>query len=375
MDKKREFAMLASQFGANFSLLCTRYGISRPTGYKWRARYQSQGYEGLQEQNRRPKNIPIQTPDVVEKKVIELRLENPDWGAKKLHRLLENEKQQGFFLDAIPARSTITRILSRNGLIHTSQKPSEPCQRFEYEYPNELWQMDFKGSFSLLNFKSCYPLTITDDHSRFNIGLFACANQRYETVKELLCKVFTIYGKPDTILTDNGSPWGTTGQKADSGGKVYSSLETWLMAHRIKLIHGRAYHPQTQGKEERFHRTLKTELLNRRKFADFIHCQQGFDQYRGKYNCQRPHEGINLDMPVNRYKPSLRTFENVLPKPEYENYDQVCNVHGAGFISYRGKLLKIGSAFAGSQVAVKKAEQALEIYYYDHLIRIIALNK
>lgn len=377
MDQRQEFTMLASHPGANISLLCSRFNISRRTGYKWLSRYNESGIEGLKDQSRCPKNAPMQTPDIVEKRIIELRKENPEWGAKKLHKLLENEKHSGLFQTVVPARGTITRILKRNGLINELRsQQSKHWQRFEYEQPNELWQMDFKGDFGLLNSKRCHPLTITDDHSRFNIGLFACDNQRCESVRELLSKVFYTYGIPDKILADNGSPWGATGQKAIDGERVYTTLEKWLMAHRIKLIHGRAYHPQTQGKEERFHRTLKTELLNYRQFKDIAHCQHEFNQWREKYNCKRPHEAIDFEMPVNRYKPSLRTFENVITLPQYDSTDSVYKVHANGFISYKKGQLKIGKAFIGDQIAVRETQSdgILEIYYYDQLIRTISLQ-
>ena len=378
MEQKEEFAMLASRSDANFSLLCRRFNISRRTGYKWIDRYKELGIGGLKEHSRCPRNVPIQTPEAVEKRIIDLRTENPEWGAKKLHKLLENEKKEGLFDAVIPARGTITRILHRNGLISEQRsQQSKHWQRFEYDYPNELWQMDFKGDFAMLNSKRCHPLTITDDHSRFNIGLFACDNQRYESVRELLSQAFHTYGMPDKILADNGSPWGTTGQQPTDGERIYSTMEKWLMAHRIKLIHGRAYHPQTQGKEERFHRTLKTELLNYKQFKDIVHCQQEFDRWRDKYNCQRPHEAISFEMPANRYKPSLRTFENVIAKPQYDSTDAVCKVHKNGLISYNRSQLKVGKAFGGDLVALRKttSDGILEVYYYEQLIRTISLHQ
>jgi transposase InsO family protein len=377
MEHKQEFAMLAAQSGANFSLLCRRFNISRKTGYKWIDRYLKLGVKGLGDQSKCPRNIPIRTQKSVEQRIIALRSENPEWGAKKLHKLLENERAAGLFADAVPAHSTITRILNRHGMI-SDQKSAQakPWQRFEYEYPNELWQMDFKGHFTLLNSKYCYPLTITDDHSRFNIGLFACDNQRYETVRELLCRVFTTYGIPNKILADNGSPWGTTGQMAADGERVFSTLEKWLISHQIKLIHGRAYHPQTQGKEERFHRTLKTELLNYEQFKDLVHCQHKFDQWRDKYNCYRPHEALSLEVPAQRYKPSLRTFENVIIKPEYDSSSMVRIVDIRGNISYQGKVFKIGKAFIGDSIALKQTESdgVLEAYFYQQLIRYLSLH-
>lgn len=377
MEQRQKFAMLACQPDANLSLLCRRFEISRKTGYKWIERYKQSGAEGLNDHSKCPKTSPLQTSKAMEQRIIELRNENPEWGAKKLHKLLENERSKGLFTLPVPARGTITRILHRHGLISAQKSlQAKHWQRFEYEHPNELWQMDFKGPFALLDSSKCYPLTITDDHSRFNIGLFACSNQRYETVRQWLCRVFETYGLPDKILTDNGSPWGATGQIAEDGERVFTTMDKWLISHQIKLIHGRAYHPQTQGKEERFHRTLNDEVVKYELFRDINHCQQGLDKWRIKYNTYRPHEAINLEVPSSRYKPSSRTYENVTTKPQYDVGMEVKTVAANGAITYNEQLIKIGKAFKGDQIAIKQTSEdgILEVYYYEQLIKTISLH-
>jgi transposase InsO family protein len=371
MEQKQEFILLASNKQISFSELCRRYNISRTAGYKWLRRYEEQGEQGIHEQSRKPLTSPLQTHREIEQRIVELRLENPAWGAKKLYKLLEAERSKGLFNDRIPARSTISSILKRYGLISEAKSlQAQPYQRFEYEYPNELWQMDFKGHFAMLNTKRCYPLTITDDHSRFNIGLFACGDEKYDTVRALLITAFEKYGKPDTILTDNGSPWGAAGQHVEDGHRVFSSFEKWLLSHRIRLIHGRAYHPQTQGKEERFHRTLKEELLNRQQYKNLLHCQASFDLWRQKYNCYRPHEAIGLEVPATRYKPSLRTYENVVVEPQYQNSDMIRKVDD-GWLSFKGKFFKLGRAFSGDRVAIRptQTDGVYEVYFYDQVVQ------
>lgn len=371
MKQKQEFVLLATNKQINFSELCQRYDISRTTGYKWLKRYKTLGEQGMHEQSRKPLTSPFQTHQGIEQRIVELRLDNPAWGAKKLYKLLEAERSRGLFSGRIPARSTISCILKRYGLISEAKSmQSSPYQRFEYEYPNELWQMDFKGHFAMLNTKRCYPLTITDDHSRFNIGLFACGDEKYGTVKDLLITAFEKYGKPDTILTDNGSPWGVAGQHVEDGHRVFSSFEKWLISHHIRLIHGRAYHPQTQGKEERFHRTLKEELLSRQQYKNISDCQASFDLWRQKYNCYRPHEAIGFEVPATRYKPSLRNYENVVTEPVYQNGDMIRKV-ADGWLSFKGQYVKLGRAFSGDRVAIRptSTDGIYEVYFYDQILR------
>ena len=219
MSQRIEFCILASKPESNMSYLCMRFNITRRTGYKWLARYLEKGLAGLEEKSRRPHNFPNQTPAPIDQYVAGLRGNDPEWGAKKLHRIILNHKEQGMYqYSTVPCKTTITKILKRNGLVPSNRsKQSEGFERFEYDYPNELWQMDYKGYFRLLNKGICHPLTITDDHSRYNICLKACENQKELTVKQSLISVFRRYGLPYKILTDNGSPWGTPGNDSTDG--------------------------------------------------------------------------------------------------------------------------------------------------------------
>ena len=323
MRQRLEFCILASKPESNVSDLCRRYNITRRTGYKWMKRYYEENVTGLTDRNRRPNHFPNKTPEAIENYVIQKRIVDPTWGSLKLHKLISNDKEKGLYnYEKIPCRSAINKILKRNGLIDSnSSKVSKAFERFEYDYPNELWQMDFKGWFRLLNRQQCHPLTITDDHSRFNICLEACKNQQEETVKHTLISVFRKYGLPYMILTDNSVPWGTAGNDSVEGFRSYTALEKWLIRLNIKLIHGRPYHPQTQGKEERFHRTLKQELIDREQFRDHNHCQKRFDWWREKYNCIRPHEALDLKTPSDLYTPSVKTYPEQLNTYEYNLSD------------------------------------------------------
>jgi len=373
MEQRLELVVLGSKEGANVSQLCKRYGISRKVFYKWLKRYKQRGEAGLIDLDRRPKVSPRQIDIAVEERVIELRKLNPEWGARKLRILLEREQ-----IAPLPSTSTIGVVLHRNGLIKPEKSLQHaPLQRFEYEQPNELWQMDFKGHFKLLDNATCYPLTITDDHSRFNLCLSACVNQQSLTVKEMLINVFRKYGMPDMILTDNGSPWGIAGNAATDGEVTLSALEIWLLKLSIKVIHGRAYHPQTQGKEERFHRTLKTELLQYEQFRNINHCQSRFDKWRDKYNLERPHQAIGLKTPAQLYKHSLRSFPETLPTVEYLPNDILRRVDHRACIRFKGSVFKIGKGLIDQTVAVRETptENLFEVYFCNRKIKNIITSK
>ena len=194
-----------------------------------------------------------------------------------------------------------------------------PYVRFERPSPNELWQMDFKGHF-VMHHDRCHPFTLLDDHSRFNLALRACANEQGNTVQDRLTHVFRRYGLPQAMLMDNGSPWGS-----DSA-HPFTPLTVWLMQLGISVHHSRPYHPQTLGKLERFHRSLKSELLTGRTFTDLPHCQRAFDTWRDFYNLERPHYALDLDTPVSRYTPSGKTFPETLPAIDYAPDDHVRSV-------------------------------------------------
>lgn len=377
MSQRTEFCLLSSKPGTNMSNLCRRFKISRRTGYKWINRYSTEGLNGLFDQSRRPQHFPNQTLPEIEQYVIELRRGDPEWGSKKIHKLICKAKESGKYEhERVPCKKTITKILGRNGLIDPNRsKLSKDFERFVRQYPNELWQMDYKGWFRLLNSQKCHPLTITDDHSRYNLCLQACINEQSETVKNVLICVFDKYGLPYMMLTDNGGPWGSSGAETLEGFRSYTALEKWLILLNIKLIHGRPYHPQTQGKEERFHKTLKQELIEHEQFRDHDHCQKRFDIWREKYNCIRPHEAIDFKTPADLYTPSIRPYPGKIKPYEYETSDIKRKVQDKGVINFKRKEIRVGKAFIGEYVALRESQEknTYEIYFCNELIRNITL--
>jgi transposase InsO family protein len=342
MDARLEFVMLASAEGANVRQLCRRFGISPTTGYKWLERWQTAGVTGLQEQSRRPQHSPQRSVAVTEDAVLSVRAEHPAWGGRKIARRLKDLGHEG-----VPAPSTVTAILKRHGVeLGTFGGGQSAFTRFERARPNELWQMDFKGHVALQTGR-LHPLTVLDDHSRFALVLGACADQRTETVRQQLITAFRRYGLPERLITDNGSPWG------DGPGSPFTPLGVWLIEHGIRISHSRPYHPQTMGKDERFHRSLKAEVLSAPPFADIAAADRAFERWRSIYNTQRPHEALALAVPASRYQPSPRDYVETVAPFEYAPGDIVRRVQQGGHLSFLGRAVKIPKAFRGKAVAFR----------------------
>jgi transposase InsO family protein len=354
MDARLEFVRFAVQPGANISALAKRFAISRSTAYTLIARFKSGDPMPLQDRSRKPLHSPARCPDAFEQQIVQIRTLHPCWGPRKIGRILLNAGLTP------PANSTICAVLRRHGLIDPRAAAKHSAFiRFERSAPNHLWQMDFKGHFPLRDGSRCHPLTVLDDHSRFNLVLQACADQKGSTVQSQLAAAFQRYGLPDQMLMDNGSPWG------DDRDSPHTPLTVWLMRLGIAVAHGRPYHPQTQGKEERFHRTLKDELLRARSYDHQAHCQQAFDPWREIYNCQRPHQALNLDFPASRYTPSLRAFPGTLPPLDYPDDELVRTVKDKGFFAFRGHTLRLSKAFKGCRIALRPnaAEHFWEVHF------------
>lgn len=362
MSLRNEFVIFASQDGANIRALCQRFGIAPATAYKWLHRFQSEGAPGLAERSRKPHISPSRTPDIVTSLVLAAAVEHPIWGARKLKRLLENRGH------VVPSASTVHAILQRHGLHLSRAVPPVSVGRFEHDAPNRLWQMDFKGHFPFAEGRS-HPLTILDDHSRFSLCLRHCQNERYMTVQSQLVAVFERYGLPERMTMDNGSPWGdTTG--------TWTALELWLMRQGIRVGHSRPYHPQTQGKLERFHRSLKAEVLQNRWFLSAEALQRVFDRWRDEYNLTRPHEALGMNVPASRYQPSKRQYEAHQQDAEYGAM-QVRKVDMSGKFSLNGVSLKAGNAFKGERIGIREGteEGCYDVWWYSTKVGVIDLRK
>jgi transposase InsO family protein len=366
MSLREEFVRLASQEGANRRELCRRFGISPQTAYKWLARYANEGMAGLVDRSRRPQRSPARTPADVQATVIDLRLAHPAWGGRKISRRLQDRGLVSV------APSTVSSILHRHGLISPPAVEDKAWQRFEHELPNALWQADFKGHFETLQGR-CSPLTVLDDHSRYNLLLQACGNTRTPTVREHLEAAFRRYGLPVRMNFDNGAPWGSPSQP----GQV-TELGLWLIRLGIRLSHSRPYHPQTNGKEERFHRSLKAEVLNGKSFSHLAQAQSAFDRWRRVYNHERPHEALQMETPISRYRLSPRAFPEALPAIAYGPDDEIVRVKWNGELRFRGRQFKVSNALHRHDVAIRlrpTEDGVFDVYFAHHRCLSIDLNQ
>ena len=342
MDQRREFVSLAMQEGVNRRELCRRFGISPDVGYKW-LRRALVGDGTLTDRSRRPHHSPNHCDAAAEAAVLAVRQAHPAWGARKIGRYLEN----GGLMP--PARSTVHEILRRHGLVrHPEHGHQGPYRRFEKQAPNQLWQMDFKGEMPLGKGGLCHPLTVIDDHSRYALCLGACANQQSQTVQAQLTATFRRYGLPEAFFVDNGSPWG------DASGARWTRLGVWLLKLGVDVWHSRPYHPQSRGKNERFHRTLKAEVFNMRHFGDLVELQHAFDHWRTVYNLERPHEALDLGVPASRYRPSSRAMPERPPDVAYDSAEIVRSVSTTkAYVSFKGRMWKVPQAFCGERLAIR----------------------
>src|ERR671913_723662 len=245
-ESREELCRLALAPGVNRRELCRQHKVRPRILYKWLDRFQREGVDGLSDRSRRPHCSPDRTEAEMEAAVLAVRLENPTWGGRKIAASL---RRQGL---SPPSASTITEILKRHGqpMVAAGQKA---WKRFEHAEPNALWQMDFKGHVAFGQGR-LHPLTVVDDHSRYAVILHATDNEQHQTVRNAVQAAFERYGLPEIILTDNGSPWGTTTEQ------TLTKFGVWLIEHGVAPWHSPPMHPQSHGKNERFNRTLNLKV-------------------------------------------------------------------------------------------------------------------
>lgn len=354
-EQRLKFVIRAERRQESMKALCEEFGISRPTGYLWLERYRNcERIQDLGELSRRPHHSPGRTAAEIEERVMGLRKSFPDWGAKKLAKLLEREGK------AVP-RITVHRILLRNGLVRRQDRHRPATQRFEREAPNQLWQMDFKGMAGGQG--ECVPLGILDDHSRYLVGLYATPGTKAAPVRQRLTEVFSENGVPDGMLMDHGTPWWN--MQSQSG---WTWLTVWLMKQGIRVHLSGYRHPQTQGKIERCHGSLEAALRKRPKPAG-QDWQTWLDAYRQEYNYLRPHEALGMDVPARHWKPSLRRFE---PEPkawDYADPQLVRKVRQNGGISWGGQCYFISRALIGEPVQLQFVGDTVLVWFCRTLVR------
>lgn len=383
MDQKTQFISEYLRGSLPFSELCERYHISRKTGYKWTARYEAEGPEGLIDRSRRPHSSPDQTPDALRRAICDARRRHTTWGAKKLLKLLQRKDPQ----QAWPSRWTVCEILKREGLIRQKtqrRKTSHPGKPTSIiAAANDLWCVDFKGQFKTCDGLYCYPLTVTDSYSRYLIGCQGLLSTQTAGAKEVFTQLFKKYGLPRAIRSDNGVPFASTAL-----GRL-SELSVWWIQLGIRPELIEPGKPQQNGQHERMHRTLKAETTRPPK-ANLALQQRQFNSFRREYNEVRPHEGIELKTPASMYEASTRLLPKQVPPLVYPAHFETRLVSKNSGIRWNSQWVAVSHTCAGLHVGLEQVDHGLWDVYFgpvklgrlleeslrieDHLGRLVRRN-
>jgi transposase InsO family protein len=340
--------------------LCERYAVSRKTGYKWLARYERKGPEGLVDLSRRPHESPGATDRQIVAALEELRRRHPTWGAGKLLKVLGRREPRW----KLPQRSTGCAILKRAGLVRqrrSSVKRGHPGPPLSVmDEPNAVWCADFKGHFKTRDGLYCYPLTITDGFSRYLLGCQGLRSTRVELAKPVFARVFEEYGLPRVIRTDNGAPFATTAL-----GRL-SSLSVWWIRLGIEPELIEPASPAQNGRHERMHKTLKAETT-RPPSGSLAAQQVRFNRFRREYNEERPHEALDQETPGSFYDRSARQFPRKLPDIEYPRHYELRYVSENGAIRWKRAWVGVTTVLAHEYVGLEEVGDGLWDVYFSRL--------
>jgi transposase InsO family protein len=354
--------------GETVAEVCARHGISRASYYRYRRRYLQEGVAGLRPRSRRPRSSPAQIEPGLEARIVELRKRHPRWGARRIEAELARAKLEP------PAVSTIHRALRRNHLV-APQPPrqAKATKRFEREVPNDLWQID-ATQLGLAGGERAWVVDVLDDHARFLLAAIACTSPSGEAAWACLLAASSAYGLPRQLLSDNHLSF---------TGRLFGltvAFERKLAELGVELINAAPAHPQTLGKLERFHRTLKEWLAEEGPAADLEHLQLLLDRSRAHYNGERPHQGIGNATPAERYlsghaAPALLpalALPDTETTPSYPPHSVVRKVSAVGVVSYQGTGIIVPMRYAGASVRVLEVGKLVQIYLGEELVRVLA---
>lgn len=366
MDQRVRFiaAWLSGQYSKR--TLCEAYGISRPTGDKWIGRYRAEGLAGLEERSRAPHSSPNAVPQALRERIVQAKLSHQHWGPKKVMDWLRAQDPG----QAWPADSTAGELLKRAGLVRKRRRRrrvppySEPFG--QCAGPNQSWSADFKGDFALSGGQRCYPLTISDNFSRYLLQCRALARPSHAQVRPWFEWVFRECGLPEAIRTDNGPPFASLGL----GG--LSALSKWWIELGIRPERIRPGRPDQNGRHERMHRTLKAEAV-RPVQASLAAQQCRFDTFLQEYNTERSHESLGRRIPASCYEPSSRPYPGKVPPVRYEEGVSVRQVRHNGEIKWRGRLLYVAQLLAKEPVGLTQIDNdRWELRYSFHLLGYVS---
>lgn len=356
MEARREFVDLVGEGGLSVAEAARRCGISRPTAYRWLARFKEEGEAGLKDRSRAPRVIPHKTPEAIEEQVLQVRRQYPTWGPKKIRGWLTRREPSMDW----PAASTMGEILERAGMVMPRRlrrrTPPSTTPLSHAVQPNDVWSLDFKGQFRLGNGRYCYPLTVTDNVSRMLLGCFALEATRGQEVRQCLEAVFTQYGLPRAFRSDNGSPFASRGLLG------LSALGAWWMTLDIRHERIAPGHPEQNGRHERMHLTLKRETT--RPPAHGLGGQQErFDRFRVYFNEERPHESLGQVPPATVHQTSARPYREAEPF-DYSRFDDVRVVKRGGAIGFRRSNIGITAALEGHEVGLLELDDDVWLVHF-----------
>ena len=357
MEEKLRFAFEYEQGDRSMTELCERYEISRETGYVWLRRYREAGIAGLVEKSRAAERHANQTPEEVERRVLELRQAHMRWGARKLKRILERDEPGRMW----PASSTIGELLKREGLVVGRRKRKRtPPYREPLAHaagPNRVWCADFKGWFRTGDGERIDPLTISDAYSRYLLKCQAVEKTETARVQAIFEAAFREYGMPEAIRTDNGAPFAS---RALAG---LSRLAVWWMKLGIVPERIEAGHPEQNGRHERMHRTLKQEVAQP-SAANRREQQRVMEKFRREYNQVRPHEGLGMQTPAAVYEPSTRRFPARVPEPEYPETMLVRTVGHKGQFRWKKQEVFVSEVLWGERIGLLPVDERWFTVYF-----------
>lgn len=357
---RQRFVQLHQSGGLTMTELCRRFGVSRPTGYAWLSRFAEEGAEGFAERSRRPHTSPHRTPVEIESSILGVKQQYPLWGPVTIVDYLQRQHPT----KAWPASSTAGEILKRHGLVEPRRKrrpmrhPGRPY--LPMAAPNDTWAADFKGEFKTRDGRYCYPLTITDGHSRFLLACRGRLSTRYEVARPVFEEAFRTYGLPHQILTDGGSPFGST---ALAG---LSRLGVWWIKLGIQPVLIQPGRPDQNGRHERMHRTLGP--TTRPPATNLAAQQRRFSQFITEYNEVRPHRALNKRTPSELYLPSPRPYPSRTPRVEYPAHFEVRKADVGGRISWHDRPLRVSKILRGELVGLEPIEEDLYRVYFGPLL-------
>ena len=346
--------------GESMTALCREFGISRKTGYKIFNRYKEHGLEAFTDRSRRPVRYANQLPEQIERMIVRLKRDKPHWGARKIRELLVRRLAGDV---RIPAVSTVHAVLDRHGLVKRARQrrrnKAEGTPLSKAVSPNQLWCVDYKGEFKLGNGRYCYPLTVTDQASRYVLMVEAHESTKEVNAFNAFARLFEERGLPEAIRSDNGLPFASP-----NGLYNLSKLSVWWLRLGISIERIKPGNPHENGRHERMHLTLKTETT-RPPGMNALQQQARFDDFVSEFNMERPHQALDMKCPYQVYAASMRPYKG-LPDIAYPFHDRDVLVTRCGRICMARKKINISTVLAGQRLGIKEVDNGIWLISFMH---------